>query len=96
MAVHLSESTDQCLEMCLCHQTDWTFYRYTIAKHTHNCNCKTEHYVKLYVNLVKIVIQFTVGKVLSIHVVLRGLFEDAQYNSEAGATRAVNSRARTK
>ena len=27
---------------------------------------------------------------------LRGLFEGAQYNSEAGATRAVNSRAQTK
>ena len=27
---------------------------------------------------------------------LRGLFEGAQYNSEAGATRTVNSRARTK
>ena len=27
---------------------------------------------------------------------LRGLFEGAQYNSEAGATRAVNSRARAK
>ena len=27
---------------------------------------------------------------------LRGLFEGAQYNSEAGVTRAVNLRARTK
>ena len=27
---------------------------------------------------------------------LRGLFEGTQYNSEAGATRTVNSRARTK
>ena len=52
--------------------------------------------VKLYVNLVKIGNSITVGKVSSIHVVLRGLFEGAQYNSEAGVTRAVNSRARTK
>ena len=47
-----------------------------------NFNCKT--------------IQFTVGKVSSINVVLRGLFEGAQYNSEAGAKCAVYSRARTK
>ena len=36
----------------------------------------------------------TVGMVSSIHVVLCGLFEGTQYNSEAGATRAVNLRAR--
>ena len=41
-------------------------------------------------------IQFTVGKVSSIIVVLRGLFEGAQYNSEAGAKSALYSRARTK
>ena len=38
---------------------------------------------KLYINLVKIV-------------VLRGLFEGVQYNSEAGAKCAVYSRAQTK
>ena len=58
-----------------------------------NFNCKTEHQVKLYINLS---IQFTVGKVSSINVVLRGLFEGTQYNSEAGAKCAVYSRARTK
>ena len=47
-----------------------------------NFNCKT--------------IQFTIGKISSINVVLRSLFEGAQYNSEAGAKCAVYSRARTK
>ena len=41
---------------------------------------------KLYINLVKIVN----------YVMLRGLFEGAQYNSEAWAKCAVYSRARTK
>ena len=49
-----------------------------------NFNCKTEH---LYINLVKIVIY---------RCVVRGLFEGAQYNSEAGAKCADYSRARTK
>ena len=52
--------------------------------------------VKLYVNLVKSSIKFTVGKVKYIHVVLSGLFKGAYYNSEAGATRTVNLRVRTK
>ena len=47
-----------------------------------NFNCKT--------------IQFTIGKVSSINVVLRGLFEGVKYNSEHGAKCAVYSRARTK
>ena len=52
--------------------------------------------LKLFINLVRSSIQFTIGKVSSINVVLRGLFEGAQYNSEAVAKCAVYSRARTK